>query len=173
MGAAGHVRRVEAGLQSVRDSKAEAGSNAVGGNNSIAEKRGKMTEQRRREIRAELARQMGWALEADGYWQSWRSLDGSTRRNVRPSYGESPIGDPFTNNADKDALVEWLNKESRPGGVIKNGLMVRDEFINHLLQVHGLSKYEVDDFFAAMTAPLETVTLAAAKALGIGEAEDD
>ena len=122
-----------------------------------------MTEQRR-QVCTELARRMGWTLEADGYWQSWRSLDGSTRRNVRPSYGESPIGDPFTDAADNRALIEWLAADDARWTVFYAW------FVVERLSLHPDSDSPIAVVREVMTASYEVVTLAACKALGIGEA---
>lgn len=131
-----------------------------------------MTEQQRLTIRAELARRMGWdfiasssdiALPDTGEWYT----------PFGRLYGDEPP-DPFTNAEDKDALVAWLASQ---------GANCRTKFIKHLarsikieygvmegwslLSAHEESGADWNDFFLLLTAPLEAITLAAAKALGI------
>lgn len=142
-----------------------------------------MTEQQRQEIRAELARRMGYTnfREVTLY-----SLAGPVNELIcdpplgvepntrffecsvtgRAAFSASVPPDPFTNAEDKDALVEWL--------------AAQDEDTQELYQQHLVRKLSWDDShnrsalveaLVFQTAPYEAITLAAAKALGIGEVE--
>ena len=133
-----------------------------------------MTEQQQRlTIRAELARRM----YPDGVIEPSFVGDGvDIRVYDKPNETRTWYNfDPFTNAADKDALVEWLAADDARWFT----------FIRHLIKLvnwpQSASKAITDPTFAKivsevrylMTAPRETITLAAARALGIQEAEDE
>lgn len=134
-----------------------------------------MTEQKRREIRAELARRMGW--KEGGFAGIWFPPAQSVKESIKATRTEPP--DPFTNAEDKDALVTWIGAQ---------GVNCRTKFIKHLarsikiesgvlegwslLSAHEESSADWSDFFLLLTAPRETITLAAARALGIPEASE-
>lgn len=128
-----------------------------------------MTEQQRLTIRTELARRMGWTdIESCKDWDFSFLPSG-----LPPGQKEyKNIPDPFTNATDKDALVEWLAADDARWFV----------FIRHLIKLidwpQSAPKAITGPTFAEvvsevryfMTAPYETITLAAARALGIQEA---
>lgn len=126
----------------------------------------RMTEQQQREACAELARRMGWTLESDGHWQSWRSPDGGTRRNVRPSHDEFPVGNFFTDPAASRELVMWIF--AQPYDVSRY-------FVAEVLQRLWpdssifISSVQVDIHMIRdlLTVPLPVIARAACKALGI------
>lgn len=117
-----------------------------------------MTSEQQLAIRAELARRMGWQT-VGGRW-----LPPETALPLK--YGNSgfPIEppDPFTNAEDKDALVAWLAEQSDDTWI---------KFQNKLFFVWMGSpnrKQDSSHFVRfVMTAPLETITFCAARALGI------
>lgn len=111
-----------------------------------------MTEQQRLTIRAELARRMGWkqVVIPDGEFKA-------TVWELPACFPDDPVRhvwdapNPFTNAADKDALVAWIcanDYKSRFGDELLKALGIRDKFLGD-------------------RAPYEAITLAAAKALGI------
>ena len=111
-----------------------------------------MTEQERLHIRAELAQRMGYSqrhtthLLAAELAGDWLKSDGSFFDDAPP--------DPFTDAADNRALVAWMATDD------ERWERFLDEF-----QITAGTLIKV-----IMTAPLDTITLAAAKALGIQEA---
>jgi len=135
-----------------------------------------MTEQQRLAIRAELARRMGWTTKdvddaryevyrpngkpvADVFGSGYPTLyfKGETRFSL-------PFPDPFTNAADKDALVKGLAADDTQWR----------SFFRHFSEALELDfdvEYPGYCAMLMMTASCETITLAAARALGIGEAE--
>lgn len=135
-----------------------------------------MTEQRRLTIRAELARRMGWIPEDAVATEQWEI--GSLDFTMKPSW-RSPSGlrgfkfppDPFTNAEDNRALVEWLAADDARWLQFDDRLLIA-------LSLQPLPAYDSGNpgFQRMMrqqilTAPLETITLAAARALGIQEVE--
>lgn len=131
-----------------------------------------MTEQQRLTIRAELAR----AMYPDAVIEPSPTGEGvNIRVYDKPNETRTWYNfDPFTNAADKDALVAWLASQ---------GANCRTKFIKHLarsikieygvmegwslLSAHEESGADWNDFFLLLTAPLEAITLAAAQAVGI------
>jgi hypothetical protein len=134
-----------------------------------------MTEQRRREIRAELARRMGnhvWFTDGSTRWLSTKSGMAAVCRRypeIRETdeempidWQESDIPDPFTDAADNRALVEWLAANMEDEAC--------DRF--NVEMQKSVAPYGGFDALTMLAASLETVTLAAAKALGIQEASE-
>lgn len=131
-----------------------------------------MTEQRRREICAELARRMGYK-EIVELWEGTVWHDPSGNRCDKPDF--------FTNAEDKDALVAWLAADwvlwkrffLEFTALIIPAMMQSEDYLGRIGETDnytiGPSKAEWG--WALMTAPRETITLAAARALGIGEEE--
>ncbi len=133
-----------------------------------------MTDQQRLTIRAELARRMGCVIEnvtnepSEPIWAVTQKPDGLKLEPIGFYKGSAwSIPDPFTNAADKDALVEWLAADDARWFLFIRSLVkllpkperdeIRDTTFRDL--VHDLSLF--------MAAPRETITLAACKALGI------
>ena len=126
-----------------------------------------MTEQRRREIRADLARAMGWDFIpssseiAPPYVGEWYTPLGKIIGDEPPNF--------FTSAAASNALVTWLAADSARWFLFVRSLVkllpkperdeIRDTTFRDLVQ----------DLSLFMTASYETITLAAAKALGITE----
>lgn len=77
----------------------------------------------------------------------------------------SNLPDPFTSAADNRALVAWLNQQPDE---------VRSEFsctlVQWLMNPPGTESSNCVDTLDVLNTPLETITLAAARALGIPEA---
>ena len=138
-----------------------------------------MTEQEQLHVRAELARRMGitiekrWQHVADPTWYLYDvRLPGGTYLGSHCASIEeaaSKLPDPFTSAADKDALVKWLAADDARWKQFDDKLLMA-------LSLQPLPAYDNSNpgFQRMMrrqifTAPLETVTLAAAKALGIAE----
>lgn len=118
-----------------------------------------MTEQERLHIRAELAQRMGYSqrhtthLLAAELAGDWLKSDGSFFDDAPP--------DPFTDAADNRALVAWMATDD------ERWERFLDEF-----QITAGWKYwlwQPTLIKVIMTASLDTITLAAAKALGIPE----
>lgn len=125
-----------------------------------------MTEQRQIEIRADLARAMGWDfIQKSGEWAfpgegEWYMPDGKF-------YGDEPP-DPFTDASDSRALVAWLAASNKA-----------QQFHDALYYL--LLKDESSDLYAAtphklvrvkmMASPLSVIAEAAAKAMGIIDLE--
>lgn len=133
-----------------------------------------MTEQRRRQIRAELARRMGWTVKKfkhsfelcrpGGTFLQSPFGDGYPASFTLESDAWQYAPDPSTNAADKDALVKWLAADDSRWR----------SFFRHFSEALELDfdvEYPVYCAMLMMTASYETITLAAARALGIGEAE--
>ena len=117
-----------------------------------------MTPEQQLAIRAELARQMGWKLAHDGY-------------GLSPDYQIVPqpraLPDPFTSAKDKDALVAWLAADdARWLAFRKELLLCWVALPDDIVLGHGYYERWL------LTLPLETITLAAARALGIPEASE-
>lgn len=147
-----------------------------------------MTEQQRREIRAELARRMGCVIEniasepSEPIWAVTQKPDWLKLEPIGFYVGNVwSIPDPSTNAADKDALVAWLAADwvlwkkffLEFTALIIPAMMQSEDYLGRIGETDnytiGPSKAEWG--WALMTAPREAITLAAAKALGIGEAE--
>lgn len=126
-----------------------------------------MTEPTREQMRADLARAMGITEEQ---WQHKCKAENHSNDEGFWCYDcciaieESPkvAPDPFTSAADKDALVEWI---------CKNIETLRQKFIAELCGMIGLKqnwqldRYDEYDLMILLTAPLETVALAAWRAI--------
>ena len=118
-----------------------------------------LTTEQKQHICAELARRMGWTppTSYDAPWPErflyWLSPDGQSNQEEAP--------DSFTDAAASRALVEWLRKDE----------CRFYDFAEILIEVEmKLPRQQMDwqeIVIAAMTAPLETIALAAARALGI------
>lgn len=120
-------------------------------------------------VRAELARRMGWQIIKVDYDETWKLVIENTEFVGLPDYESAvdKLPDPFTSAADNRALLEWLATDNERWFVFIRSLIkllpkpergeIRDATFRDL--VHELSLF--------MTAPLETITLAAAQALGI------
>lgn len=116
-----------------------------------------MTEQRRREIRADLARAMGWDFIpssseiAPPYVGEWYTPLGKIIGDEPPNF--------FTSAADNRALVKWLAAD-------RDRMFDFCESLKLKLGVsNGMFAYEVIE--RTLTASPEAITLAACKALGI------
>lgn len=121
-----------------------------------------MTKQERNHIRAELARRMGWTgveVGIDHYFFVGHPP------NEPISSQRTYVPDPFTSAEDKDALVAWL--------AVDNARWT--DFYRELESDLQIPEGEVRIWRAMwlMTAPLETITLAAARALGIPEVKEN
>jgi len=128
-----------------------------------------MTDDERNEINARLARAMGWKLEDDwGHWQHWRSPD-EYKRSVRPSYGEYPAGDFTRDPAASRELVKWIAKQNTK---------IKRTFVDAVSPKLGdaccFTDAPLDEnmILDAMTAPLESIALAADAAIG-GEEKNE
>lgn len=112
-------------------------------------------------IRTELAKAMGWRITTLPGWQmAWLSPDEATQ-------DEPP--NPFTDAADNRALIGFIAKQDGRANA---------DFLRTLIRsVGGLPMWmeivstnpnpKMATFMALLTAPLETIALAAAAALGI------
>lgn len=126
-----------------------------------------MTNEQRLQIRAELAQRMGYSqrhtthLLAAELAGDWLKPDGSFFDDAPP--------DPFTNAADKDALVEWLAADIDRYSAFDAELRIELHRRGLITDAPALTAVELRR--KMLTAPLETITLAAARALGIQEAE--
>lgn len=140
-----------------------------------------MTEQQRQQIRAELARAMGWTINEMRLGHFCLIAPDGSYRDCFHSEPEDVwecerLPDPFTSAADKDALVKWLAQEDGRWYCFVHALDklldTQDERSKQYPNPpfdngRGLFYQAVKSF---ILAPLETVTLAAARALGIQEA---
>ena len=112
-----------------------------------------MTEPTREQMRADLARAMGWKEGS----VVWFSPDNGNAICV-----EDEPPDPFTSAVDKDALVKWICKDIET---------LRQKFIAELCGMVGLKqnwqldRYDEYDLMILLTAPLETVAFAAWRAI--------
>ena len=134
-----------------------------------------MTEQERLHIRAELARRMGWTcITGDVGFNPETSHQlaycSEAFKKAICSQMKKPIPNPFTNAADCRALVAWICSDKSPA------TFDDEAFLSGISKIYGQLKtpYSKRELACAMwdtfTAPLETITLAAARALGIPEA---
>ena len=119
-----------------------------------------MTEQERLQIRAELAQMMGWQHLAKCHLHDdadcWKPPEDDTANWLH--WTEPP--DPFINAADNRALVEWLAANDE----------ACDRF--NVEMQKSVAPYGGFDALTMLAAAPETITLAAAKALGIQEASE-
>ncbi len=150
-----------------------------------------MTEQEQLHIRirTELARAMGthaWYTDGLTRWLSAREEMAAvcrrypeiveTSNELLIDWTESEIPDPFTNAADNRALVEWLLSEDSDAQF--NEIVFLTELMRNYTYLWQPGKVEFNAvevrgiIFRVLTAPLETITLAAARALGIPEASE-
>lgn len=125
------------------------------------ERADKMRSERQLHICAELARRMGWTTCPGG----WIAPDD----RILP---DQP--DPFTCPEDNRALVAWLANDNDQWQSFRNNLdsLNRDKYWMMDDEKQRSLPYRAYLEQAAMTAPLETITLAAARALGIPEASE-
>lgn len=135
-----------------------------------------MTEQQRQQIRAELARRMGYTARSVGtmgYYQlhdpNGQPVEPSPVRHA-PELVFTYAPDPFNSAEDNRALVKWICSDKSPTNFDD------DVFLSGISKIYGQLKipYSKREIACAMwdtlNAPLEAVTLAAARALGIQEA---
>lgn len=121
-------------------------------------------------IRARLARQMGYAaVRSDSgsfwLWKDGQQISVSGWAREEDCWLDAP--DPFTNAADNRALVAWLAADdARWLAFRKEILLCWAVLPDDVALSHGY--YE--KWF--LTLPYETITLAAARALGIPEASE-
>lgn len=124
-----------------------------------------LTEQQKQHICAELARAMGWdfiassseiALPGDGEWYT----------PFGRAYGNEPP-DPFTDAAASRALVEWATESDRRSADFFKALCILLDIIPTWIEGYSGPVYSPSEVKRIMTAPLETIALAAARALGI------
>lgn len=134
-----------------------------------------MSEQEQLAIRVALARRMGITLEkrwqhaTDPTWCLYdvRLPDGTYLGSHCGSIEEaaSKLPDPFTSAAANRELVKWLAADAADDAL----------FDNYIKELWRLSGSKIEEWKGRpdlrvkilLTAPLETITLAAAKALGI------
>ena len=129
-----------------------------------------MTEQRQIEIRAELARRMGWTHVISGAVGFCPKVSRQLAychdafKKYICGHMKRPIPDPFTDAADSRALVAWLAADADDARF----LAFRKELFLIWLTVPNEQALTLGYYEKwLLTLPLETITLAAAKALGI------
>lgn len=147
------------------------------------ERGNEMTDEQRLQIRAELARAMGYSVIKDGSYFYLLDRHGSREENAdgyaigstceAEAWMNAP--NPFTNAADNRALVAWLAADDARWGKFDDALLdaildANQEQVNLISKQNEWLNTAQQWTRLKITAPLDTITLAAAKALGIPEA---
>ena len=123
-----------------------------------------MTPERQLEIREQLARRMGWIYSEQ--FRIWYLESDINSGQLKPP-------DPFTDAADNRALVAWLAADDARWARFDDALL--DCLIEDAEPIKAISRQ--NEWLTThqqwgrlkLTAPLETITLAAARALKIIE----
>ncbi len=132
---------------------------------------------KRAEMCADLARAMGWKVIQTSRGFMPISPEGDAQLNYKTEdFAWATMPDPFAYAADNRALVEWLLSEDSDAQF--NEIVFLTELMRNYTYLWQPGKVEFNAvevrgiIFRVLTAPLETITLAAARALGIPEASE-
>lgn len=140
-----------------------------------------MNNEQRLQVRAELARAMEWTnITGDAGFppETTKELAYCSEAFKKAICGQMKrqIPDPFTNAADNRALVAWMAADDARWELFDDALLdvildTNQEQVNLISRQNEWLNTAQQWTRLKITAPLDTITLAAAKALGIQGAE--